>query len=195
MRLVERFIDLDPLVMSRSRVDRSTDKEAKRKQKEMIRRARWANDPVYRERELERGRKWRREHPESHAKSQRKWRAKNIEYYRAAQQVRSREYRKKKPELLRRLCTNYRKRLRVLVINHYGGICVCCGEVEMGFLTIHHINNDGAEHRREVGRAAVYQWLKNNGFPEGYEVRCYNCNCGMEYNGGVCPHENSRTTN
>jgi len=180
MRLVERSIDLDPLVMSRSRVDRSTDK--------------LHVSEAAREKERERSRKWRKEHPGRHAELARQWRAKHKEYYLAWQQVHRKEYQVTHREIVNRLSRNYRKRLRKLVIEHYGGVCACCGETEFGFLTIHHINNDGAEHRRQI-KKDIYQWLKNNGFPDGFEPRCYNCNCGMEYNGGVCPHENSRTTN
>ena len=33
------------------------------------------------------------------------------------------------------------------VLDHYGRACSCCGETEPAFLTIDHVNNDGAEHR------------------------------------------------
>ncbi len=38
--------------------------------------------------------------------------------------------------------------LRTQVINSYGGSCVCCGETELVFLSIDHINNDGDKHRK-----------------------------------------------
>lgn len=68
------------------------------------------------------------------------------------------------------------KNLRVLVVNHYGGICNCCKESNLNRLTMDHINNDGAEHRREIGASNFYRWLKNNNFPEGFQVLCWNCN-------------------
>lgn len=79
------------------------------------------------------------------------------------------------------------------VYNAYGGyICKCCGETERLFLSIDHINNDGAEHRRreklQTGEQ-LYRWLKRNGYPDGFQVLCMNCQWGKRNNGGVCPHQ------
>lgn len=43
-----------------------------------------------------------------------------------------------------------RRRLRAEVIAAYGGRCACCGEATPEFLSIDHVNNDGAQHRREI---------------------------------------------
>ncbi len=81
------------------------------------------------------------------------------------------------------------------VFGHYGEKCVCCGEAEPLFLTIDHVNNDGAAHRRSMpdGRYStgerMYRWLRDNGFPEGFQTLCMNCNLGKQRNGGVCPHQ------
>ena len=40
-----------------------------------------------------------------------------------------------------------------------------------------------------VGGTKFYRWLKRNNFPEGFQVLCFNCNCGKEINKGVCPHK------
>ncbi len=66
--------------------------------------------------------------------------------------------------------------------------CNCCGERCIYFLTMDHINNDGAEHRRKIPAARhTVKWLKANKFPEGFQVLCYNCNLGKgKY--GICPH-------
>jgi hypothetical protein len=37
------------------------------------------------------------------------------------------------------------------VLAAYGGKCVCCGEAEEAFLTLDHVNNDGKQHRAELG--------------------------------------------
>lgn len=67
--------------------------------------------------------------------------------------------------------------------------CSCCGENNLGFLTIDHINNDGAKDRRKHKSTwALFIWLKKNNYPEGYQILCYNCNMGRAYNDGVCPH-------
>jgi hypothetical protein len=78
-------------------------------------------------------------------------------------------------------------RRREKVISHYGKKCKCCGETEMKFLTIDHINNDGAEHKRSIGGVDLYNWIIKNNFPDTFQVLCWNCNCAKgKY--GVCPH-------
>jgi hypothetical protein len=84
-----------------------------------------------------------------------------------------------------------RKRLRDETFVRYGGyVCACCGEREPQFLQLDHINNNGAEHRKTIGRCSgdsFYKWLKNNGYPPGYQVLCANCNFAKgRY--GRCPH-------
>lgn len=81
--------------------------------------------------------------------------------------------------------------LKQEVVNAYGGECLCCGEDRVIFLTIDHIHDDGASHRREVGEGStMYKWLKKNGYPKDrFRLLCYNCNCGRSKNGGVCPHQ------
>jgi hypothetical protein len=72
----------------------------------------------------------------------------------------------------------------------YGGYtCACCGETTKAFLTIDHVNNDGAEHRKTVSPSRLYTWLRNHQYPEGFQVLCMNCNFGKARNGGVCPHQ------
>ncbi|MCW3996288.1 MAG: hypothetical protein NWE98_09125 [Candidatus Bathyarchaeota archaeon] len=86
------------------------------------------------------------------------------------------------------------KRIKKEVITAYGGKCVCCGETSLGFLTIDHINNDGSIHRRKMGRRdwggkILYQWLRKQNYPTGFQVMCFNCNLGRSINKGVCPHK------
>lgn len=91
----------------------------------------------------------------------------------------------------------YRQRIKDKVFDLLGRACVCCGEKEPTFLTLDHKNNDGAEHRRELGAQhgasstdKVWRWLTLN--PEEayrFQILCYNCNCGKRDNGGVCPHK------
>lgn len=86
--------------------------------------------------------------------------------------------------------TKYNKELREFVLNKYGGKCVCCGEANLRFLTIDHTGNNGNAHRKSDPKAkAIYTWLKVNNYPEGFQVMCYNCNCGRYHNGGICPHK------
>jgi hypothetical protein len=84
-----------------------------------------------------------------------------------------------------------RKELKQEVIKHYGGVCACCGVEELPFLTIDHVDNNGADHRREtntIGGSSFYYWLQKNNYPEGFQVLCWNCNTGKHINGGICPH-------
>ena len=85
----------------------------------------------------------------------------------------------------------YRQAVYEIIIDQYGSKCTCCGELEKKFLTIDHMNNDG--HLDKVGgyrRSAYSMKLKiiREGFPDKYELRCYNCNLGRAANKGVCPH-------
>jgi hypothetical protein len=72
------------------------------------------------------------------------------------------------------------------VFDYYGRVCNCCGEDFELFLQIDHVNNDGYEHRKEIG-PDIYRWLVANGFPdEGFQVLCANCNFAKKYT-GHCP--------
>ena len=85
----------------------------------------------------------------------------------------------------------YRKVKKELVFNAYGGCrCNCCGETEIMFLTIDHINGGGTKHMRTLANNGrlFYDWLEKNNFPPGYQVLCQNCNTGKYRNGGICPH-------
>lgn len=90
------------------------------------------------------------------------------------------------------------RRLRLLVLKHYGGdppVCACCGEHRIEFLAIDHVNGDGAEHRRQlkqqVGGQSICRWLRDNRFPAGFRVLCSNCNTAIGAY-GMCPHETER---
>ena len=76
----------------------------------------------------------------------------------------------------------YQEKLKFTVLTEYSEgdypKCVICGEERMGCLSIDHINNDGAEHRREIGYSSggqLYRWLKRNNFPSGFQTLCMNC--------------------
>ncbi|KKM24758.1 hypothetical protein LCGC14_1601870 [marine sediment metagenome] len=88
----------------------------------------------------------------------------------------------------------YRWETRTAALDAYGGNCACCGEIQQEFLSIDHINNDGAAHRKQLssrsrggGGSAMYQWLKTNGYPDGFQVLCFNCNMAKGFY-GQCPH-------
>ncbi len=100
-----------------------------------------------------------------------------------------------RPEVRRRYNLMYGRRRRALnkrrVMDMYGGRCACCGESELAFLTIDHINNDGAAHRKETkreGQSFYASLLKSEYAPDRFQVLCFNCNCAKRV-AGCCPHE------
>ena len=83
-----------------------------------------------------------------------------------------------------------RLKLKRITMKAYGDMCACCGEEELEFLTIDHIDNSGAQHRREImGGGALYRWLRKKGFPQdNFQCLCMNCNWSKRL-GGVCIHQ------
>jgi len=75
----------------------------------------------------------------------------------------------------------HQSNLKAEVLTHYGAgeySCVRCGFTDIHALSIDHINGDGAQHRKSLGMGSgsgFYQWLKNQGYPEGYQTLCMNC--------------------
>jgi len=102
-------------------------------------------------------------------------------------------YRENNKEKIRLIHEKWRKNNKKVVMDHYGNKCSCCDETELKFLTIDHINDDGAKHRRKIGRKLTgqdfYRWIIVNKFPKNLQILCFNCNCGRASNDGVCPHK------
>lgn len=112
--------------------------------------------------------------------------------------IRAERMLKRTPEVKSKNAAAERERYRVLraeMLSTYGARCSCCGEDEPVFLELDHVNDDGAAHRREIGRGSkrTYTHLKRLGWPkDGHRLLCANCNQGRARNGGVCPHETAR---
>jgi len=104
--------------------------------------------------------------------------------------MRERHDKNREGDLLRNM--GYKRRLKLKIIEEYGGKCVCCGENRFEFLTIDHINGDGKQHRKELGANMLYNWLKKNNFPkDNFQLLCMNCNFAKGHF-GKCPHEIER---
>lgn len=108
----------------------------------------------------------------------------------------SRNYYRQHAERERQKQVRHRQKLRDAALLVYGGPepkCACCGESILMFLTIDHVHNDGAEHRKRLGQDSgnmtFLRWLRDNSYPEGFQLLCFNCNIGKHHNGGTCPHE------
>lgn len=84
------------------------------------------------------------------------------------------------------IAKRYSDSLKDKVFSHYGKICVKCGFDNMDALTIDHINQDGAEHRKTItgnnrsGGRRLYKWLVDNSYPGGFRTLYQNCNT-IEY--------------
>lgn len=82
--------------------------------------------------------------------------------------------------------------LKLKTMVAYGGVrCACCGESHASMLTIDHIAQDGASHRKNGERTGpgLYLKLEKLGYPPEYRVLCYNCNIGVYRSlDQVCPH-------
>lgn len=113
------------------------------------------------------------EQRDSILKTSKAWKTANAAKYRSQQ----RAYRNQQ-----------REEIAQQVFSHYGP-CSCCGEAEIKFLTVEHMNGNGAQHRRMIGKTDMWLWLYHNGFPKGYTLLCFNCNAGAFRNGGICPHK------
>ena len=110
----------------------------------------------YRDKNRELRRKWNRD-----------WIAKNRERYNASKYI-------------------YRDKIKMEGLSIYsnGEIkCKQCGETDIDVLCLDHIENNGADHRKELGIAArgrngsnTYETLKKAGWPPGLQVLCANCN-------------------
>jgi hypothetical protein len=107
----------------------------------------------------------------------------------------NREWRKNNPEKAKiarkKNYQKYRQKIKQEVFNHYGNKCACCGEKNIIFLTIDHINNDGKIHRKKVKTRNFYDWLRARNYNvKGLQTLCWNCNVGKRINYGICPHKN-----
>lgn len=85
--------------------------------------------------------------------------------------------------------------IRAEALRVFGGQvpeCACCGESVERLLTLDHVDGNGREHERSLTKSGVnWLWpLKRRGWvsESPLQVLCWNCNCGKQVNGGVCPH-------
>ena len=166
----------------------------------------------YREAHPEQHREWQHRHPgyrEKRRKRQRERdpiaarerdrkkregkRARDPEKYKAAQRrsyLRNRErhlaYKKTLGARERQRVS--RQALKKKVLTHYGpaGRLNCCwlgciiDDVDM--LTLDHINNDGAAHRKEI-KTKIYSWIVKNNYPDGFQTLCGNHQTKNEFLG------------
>ena len=91
------------------------------------------------------------------------------------------------------------QKMKELVYNHYSnGVieCACCGEKEIDFLSLDHIYNNGAKHKKKIkgGGFGILRWAIKNNFPPIFQLLCMNCNVskGKKANNCKCIHQIKR---
>lgn len=100
-----------------------------------------------------------------------------------------------------------RARLKLRMFDALGQRCNCCGETHPDFLSLDHINGDGATYRaskkeRILGRKGadkrwneqqLYRLAVREGWPKDkYQVLCMNCNFAKGHH-VECPHKSGKT--
>ena len=105
----------------------------------------------------------------------------------------AKEWVRKNPEKVREISRRKNLKIRMAVLEAYGGKnpgCACCGEKEIKFLGIDHVNGGGTKHRQELRSrgAAMYHELRRLEYPKGFQVLCHNCNLAKGFY-GECPHK------
>jgi len=154
----------------------------------------WRERGNNREKEREEQRLWRQNNQNKVKKYHAKDYQKRKQRYLELAKIRAGEHKEEIKHYMYKYNKKRHNAFRMKVLNYYSNNkleCSCCRENILDFLTLDHINNDGAIHRKKVGSAQIYKWLIDNGLPEGYAILCMNCNFakGLKYNKGVCPHK------
>ncbi len=85
---------------------------------------------------------------------------------------------------------------KILLFNHYGRTCKCCGlTLPQDLLTIDHTNNDGAEQRKKKGGrnqgVGIFRLIGTSNielglFPKDLQTMCMSCNFAKRF-GHTCP--------
>ncbi len=110
------------------------------------------NNPNYKEYNRLKMKKWREENRERYNELEKNRRQKNHEEWLKW----NREY-NHRPERIQKNREDSKKKyvkLKTLVLNRYGNQCKYCGECGFSFLTIDHVDNNGASERRKLGLPA-----------------------------------------
>jgi hypothetical protein len=108
------------------------------------------------------------------------------------------QYSKDNRKMVYERARQYRKNTRIKCLDYYSNHtmkCACCQESIFEFLTLDHIQNDGAEQRRKFGERGNFKimlWAIKNNFPPMFQVLCWNCNCAKHLF-GECPHKHKLT--
>lgn len=99
--------------------------------------------------------------------------------------------------------SEYRFRLRMMVIRHYCGVkkggkirCMCDGCRVRGYRLIPFLEIDHVDARAKRSSGArlkgfdLVSWLVRNNYPKGFSIKCISCN-RVKSDGGKCPFASS----
>jgi hypothetical protein len=129
--------------------------------------------------------RWKKNHPNADKEYMQRVLKQDPDYYkrkghkfREAHPERAKLFRDANKERINADARERHIKLRLDIINHYGGKCAFCGDSNPNHLAIDHINGGGNQHRRDVGGSSngIYSWLKRNGYPDGFQVLCHTHN-------------------
>ncbi len=77
-------------------------------------------------------------------------------------------------------------KIKMLVHAAYGNKCACCGETEVKFLQVDHIEGRKVEDNFCGGE--IYRYIIKNNYPKNFQLLCANCNWSKGIF-GECPHK------
>lgn len=126
--------------------------------------------------------RYNKKHPKKVKLHQKNWRQKKSNYNKKwfEKNINYKDYHKK---------WGYKLKLEVFIHYSYNPPrCVICGFNDIRALALDHINNDGAKQRRslktgkKISGRGIYALLKKQGYPEGFQILCANCNMIKELN-------------
>lgn len=88
---------------------------------------------------------------------------------------------------------DYWNKIRAEVLDAYGNKCQCCGESDVRFLTLDHVNGRTTTGKSSTGKKITGKKsmaeAKRLGFPrDKFQILCFNCNCAKGIY-GMCPHQ------
>lgn len=81
----------------------------------------------------------------------------------------------------------HRKQNKEKVLGYYSKfltpMCAICMFDDIRALSLDHVDNTGAEHRRKIGRSSnrLYVWIIKNNYPSNFQVLCFNCQMIKRY--------------
>ncbi len=118
-------------------------------------------------------------------------RARLVSYRRAYNKAHQKEITKSKIK---------KRRIRKIEVKNFlGAKCVCCGFADaLEFLTVDHVNNDGAEDRRkscgnnDVAYNEIWRLMKAGLPVTRFALLCWNCNASKHAGNGVCFHKRNK---